>query len=219
MLNFALIYVDSILARVREIPPRKGLSVSVERLIRIVALSTLLPLLNACVVLVPFIESDLPPNAAGTSTSYAYKEACALSKDPIVHFFAPSPVGSLAAVKQEGMAVRGPQTGYQKVSKKERRFQRLVHQLKNGDEVVRTAAASDLGMMGSYARPAVSELSYALQHDRSKWVRRAAARSLGKIGSKDGIPALQHAVRRDANKYVAHSAERSLRRISIAGTY
>jgi HEAT repeat protein len=172
---------------------------------------------SACVVLVPFIESDMPEGAAGEYSSYAYKEGCSTAKDPIVHFFGPQPVGALSEVKRELVSPGKPQRSYPRVNKRESLINRLIKQLGNGEEVVRTHAASDLGMMGSAARRAVPELSMTLQHDSSKWVRRAAARALGRIGAREGIPALERAIRSDSNKYVSHSAERSLRRIRLTG--
>ncbi len=187
-----------------------------QRYIKAVIVSASTLALSGCVVFVPFIESDLPQSPTGSATSYAYEKSCAISQDPIVHFFAPQPPGAIADVKSAALRSRSaPQPRRSpRLSKRARKLSLLLRQLERGDEIVRTHAASDLGMMGSYASPAVDELGRALRFDSSKWVRRAAARSLGKIGSRQGIPALQRAVQSDRNKYVAHSAQRSLQRIT-----
>ncbi len=171
---------------------------------------------SGCFLMVPFIESDFEQGSNAHATSYAYEKTCSKNlEDPTVHFFGPTPPGALIAAKNdairaEGITVpRGP-----RLSKRERKLRLLLRQLQNGDEIVRTHAASDLGMMGSNARSAVDELAHALRFDSSKWVRRAAARSLGKIGSRQGIPALQRAGDNHRHKSVAHSAQRSLQRLS-----
>lgn len=187
------------------------------RSIRSLSLLSLAFSFSGCFLMVPFIESDFKPSSDGHATSYAYEKSCAISKDPVVHFFGPTPPGAMIAAKND--AVRSEQISVPRgprLSKRERKLRLLLSQLQNGDEIVRTHAASDLGMMGRHARSAVDELARALRFDSSKWVRRAAARSLGKIGSPQGIPALQRAVQNDRNKYVAHSAQRSLQRLSRA---
>ena len=107
----------------------------------------------------------------------------------------------------------GPHYVRRKSSSAQGRLRRLIADLKNSDDVVRTHAATDLGMMGGNATEAVDPLVFALERDESKWVRRAAAKALGKIGTTRGAAALQKATR-DKDHWVAHSAKNALARLS-----
>lgn len=66
----------------------------------------------------------------------------------------------------------------------------LIEELQEGDCETRQGAAEGLGRAGSDAEEAVRALGDALRHDGVAEVRRAAARSLGKIDSQEKLPAL-----------------------------
>lgn len=101
--------------------------------------------------------------------------------------------------------------GARRSAAKDRLVQRFVVQLTNKEPAVRTTAATSLGMLGRRAVPAVPALVKALS-DPSKNVRRAAARSLGKIKSPDAVDPLIASLR-DRDKYVARTAALALRNI------
>jgi len=88
---------------------------------------------------------------------------------------------------------------------KEDRYEKLLKQLKGSSEVNRAHAAYWLGEMRANALKASPHLVTALS-DRSNWVRRAAAKALGKIGDDKSLPALK-AARNDRDKFVADSAK------------
>lgn len=97
-------------------------------------------------------------------------------------------------------------------------YVRLINQLKSGNAAERTCAATDLAQMRGRRDESIRHLSYALRNDQSKWVRRAAAKSLGKIGTSAVIAPLTAALR-DRDKWVAHSAANALsnaRRASLS---
>ena len=90
---------------------------------------------------------------------------------------------------------------------------RLIDNLTRGsNDVVRTHAATDLGQSGDSSTRVLNALSSAMRNDSSKWVRRAAVKSLEKVGGSRAIPYLQQATR-DRNKWVAHSAQKALNRL------
>ena len=91
-------------------------------------------------------------------------------------------------------------------------FQRLLTQLRSGDAAKRTCAATDLGYLRRSTRELIPPLVEALRNDRSKWVRRAAAKSLGRIGSREVISPLRQALG-DRDRWVAHSAAKALARL------
>jgi len=88
----------------------------------------------------------------------------------------------------------------------------LIESLSNGTEVARTHAATDLGMSRENGTRVIEALARATQVDRSKWVRRAAVKSLEKVGGRNAIPHLRQAAK-DRNKWVAHSAKKALQRL------
>ena len=194
-----------------------------------VAIFPILAILQSgCVAVVPFLHPDVALAPDGTvlqsakgcpvsgigqlpqavaSVDGAEDEAIKLS------FFAPMPAS--AAVESPRVKAPAPKVVPRKPSREElsaRRLSILVQQLRDRSDVVRTHAASDLGRLGRYAAPAVKSLAYVLENDSSKWARRAAARSLGKIGEPSAVQPLVRALR-DDNKWVAHSAERALNKI------
>lgn len=169
--------------------------------------------LSGCVALVPFIEPDAQ---ARGEIERLEKASCPveMAKHPQILFFAPEPTarrvprGSRITLTT-GATRAVPRPNVSGAAK----LKLLVEQLHSGDPVVRTHAATDLGMMGRSATSAIDDLARAVRHDQSKWVRRAAVKSLGKIGTNAAQAPLRDALR-DSNKWVAHSAERALRRLS-----
>ena len=92
-----------------------------------------------------------------------------------------------------------------KFAVKESRYERLLKQLQAPSDVNRAHAAYWLGEMRGNAVRASPQLVFALS-DQSIWVRRAAAKALGKIGDEKSLPALKSA-RNDKDKFVADSAK------------
>ena len=150
--------------------------------------------LQGCLVLLPFTEPD----------ELARKEIIQPEACTETHAFEPVVVKRFSPL--------APEKAFPKDIRM-RRLEKLVHQLSSSSDVQRTHAATDIGLMGAYAEPAIPNLSEALLTDESKWVRRTAAKSLAKIGSPRGIPPLKQALN-DRDKYVAHSAERALKKLS-----
>lgn len=87
---------------------------------------------------------------------------------------------------------------------------RLVRQLQSGNAAERTCAATDLGSLRLNRSELFTYLAFALRNDESKWVRRAAAKSLGKLGLAKAIAPLTEALK-DSDHWVAHSAANALR--------
>jgi hypothetical protein len=82
-----------------------------------------------------------------------------------------------------------------------------LQRLQLPDDRDRAEAAVQLGRLR--ATGAVGNLSGLLSNDRSGRVREAAARSLGLLGSLDGLPALQRAALADDDPAVRRSAVHS----------
>lgn len=88
----------------------------------------------------------------------------------------------------------------------EREFEGLT----SNSDVVRTRSATSLGLMGKEALPALSKLEHLAIHDKSKWVRRASVKSLGKIGEKSSHNILKKASK-DSDPYVRMTADTALK--------
>lgn len=93
------------------------------------------------------------------------------------------------------------------------RTDELLLQLREGNAALRTNAVTDLGLLAPLRGDAVSAVIYALKNDESKWVRRAAARTLGRLQLRNSASALRVALN-DGDKWVSHSAAEALKRIS-----
>lgn len=94
---------------------------------------------------------------------------------------------------------------------KDARAEELLNRLRAGNAAERTNAATDLGVLG-FTHPKVgAALVGALKRDESKWVRRAAAKSIARLRIPDAVSALRAAAN-DRDEYVAHSAQEALRR-------
>lgn len=95
-------------------------------------------------------------------------------------------------------------------------YSRLVAELQSDNAARRTCAATDMAQLKKRQNEVILHLSHALRFDASKWVRRAAAKSLGKIGTRDVIGPLTAALS-DRDKWVAHSAANALQRLRARG--
>ncbi len=84
------------------------------------------------------------------------------------------------------------------------RIARLIDTLRHGTVEDRRAAAEDLGRQKTLR--ALYPLIYALEYDEDSLVRFYAARSLGKIASRDALPALRKAAREDPQEFVRTEA-------------
>ncbi len=184
---------------------------------------TLAGTLSGCVAFVPLIEPDYQPKQGlfgpvATETCPVTGEQ--LSAQPASQDSASwmgrtrkTPTQNLDIDEAEAfVAAHVPSKPRARADKRKVKLSKLIRQLKADTAVARTHAASDIGFMGPYAVHAVGPLAFALRHDDSKWVRRAAAKSLGKIGSEEVVAPLRRALN-DRNKWVAHSAGNALRRV------
>lgn len=77
------------------------------------------------------------------------------------------------------------------------------------NDAVRTTAATELGFIGQARPDVLIALKTATWKDRSKWVRRAAVKSVYKLAGRDAIPTLKNALK-DKDPWVVHSAQRAL---------
>lgn len=196
------------------------------KLLRVSALSLLLSL-NACVVFLPFIESDLPQESG--KQTYRKPTTCNIQD---ISTFGDNKGGkggrggrgsrgdnNFSVANFTCYSANGKRTPCSKTQQKKasnRRVKLLIHQLNHKDPAARTNAATDLGQLGPKAESAIGPLVHALHYDKSKWVRRAAAKSLPKISRNPTVyTALQRATK-DSNKWVAHSASRALGSMGIS---
>jgi hypothetical protein len=184
---------------------------SITSLLLFAAASTL----QGCVLLLPVIEENQAKHP--TDELAGLKKSCPLvdgvAGKPIAHTgYARNEFDNYSEAQAFVAAHRTAPT--RTVSTQQSKLNKLVAQLGADTDVARTHAASDLGSMGPAAKSAVPKLAYALANDESKWVRRAAAKSLGKIGSPDAIEPLTKALR-DENKWVAHSAQNALNKVRM----
>ena len=136
---------------------------------------------SGCVALVPFVKSDYD--------SYAQAEPGIVRSAPQLSISAKTSIAAPPVVRRDYYV------------------ERLMRVLNHPEPVKRVNAATTLGMLGSRARIAVPVLTEKLR-DRHKWVRRAAAQALGKIGDKRALEPLRLA-RSDKDKWVAYSANRA----------
>lgn len=83
----------------------------------------------------------------------------------------------------------------------------LVPLFKDKDEEKRLYAVKACGFLGPLAKPVLAELSQALRTDKSKEVRREAAKSLAKLGrdARDAVPALTAALNDPDDTVKIHS--------------
>ncbi|MCC6954691.1 MAG: HEAT repeat domain-containing protein [Deltaproteobacteria bacterium] len=148
-------------------------------------LVALLCSLNGCAAIVPYVT----PDAQGRGQA------------PVDR-----PVRAMSSGVVETAVIAVPK----KKDKVTRRLEKLTKNLDYKDPVVRTHAAFWLGEMREAARPAIPALTSTLLKDDSRWVRRASAKALGKIGTSDAVRPLTLALK-DRDKWVAHSAANALK--------
>ena len=164
------------------------------KLATLVLLVALVGFLNGCILLLPLIpdessESEMAPQIERISYQPSDEMIVRPSFKPAALKVSPS-----------------------REELRQRRMLSLIEDLRTGEPVVRVHAAFWLGEMGHRARKAVPVLVENLRHNHH-WVRRASAKSLGKIRAKNAVPALRMSLK-DRNKWVAHSAANSLEKIN-----
>lgn len=153
--------------------------------------------LSGCVAFVPYLQPDAQARGDGP------KKVCPISGfTPGI----PGPDGDAPVSHSQ------PPAQDQRRSRTEASVQRLISQLADKEPAVRTGAATDLGSFGAAAESAVEPLAKAVRQDPSEWVRRAAVKSLAKIGTPGVVEPLRLALN-DRNKWVAHSATNALRKL------
>jgi hypothetical protein len=89
-------------------------------------------------------------------------------------------------------------------------LEREYEGLSSKSDAARTRSATSFGLMGKEAIPALSKLEHLAIHDKSKWVRRASVKSLGKIRENSSYNILKKASK-DSDPYVRMSAEAALK--------
>lgn len=89
---------------------------------------------------------------------------------------------------------------------------KALKNLTSYNDAVRTTAATELGYLGVPRADVLEALRTATWKDRSKWVRRAAVKSVSKLAGKNAIPTLKNALK-DRDPWVVHSAKQSLARL------
>jgi hypothetical protein len=157
---------------------------------------------SGCAVLIPFVESKSQVPAVDSDDLFD-------DQLPLQAFISVPPPSARTASVQElpplenHFAITGAR------AKSDVLYRQLVLQLKNPDAAKRTCAATELASLNRNKGDLIPHLVHALRYDQSKWVRRAAAKSLGKIGSKDVIQPLMQA-QNDRDKWVAHTATNAL---------
>ena len=85
------------------------------------------------------------------------------------------------------------------------RIQQELRNLEHHRDAVRSTAATELGFIGHGRPDVIKALKTATWKDPSKWVRRAAVKSLYKLQGKASIPTLKNALK-DKDPWVVHSA-------------
>jgi hypothetical protein len=118
----------------------------------------------------------------------------------------------------QGIRVVEPKSGHRRAAAPSRREKsteqrraELQATLGRGAPVERAHAAFWLGEMGPGAESAVPALIQNLRHE-NVWVRRAAAKALGKIGSPRAVTPLIAALK-DQNRFVVNSVVIALKKI------
>ena len=145
--------------------------------------------LNACVALVPLLDK----------------------KEPSPQEASLCPIGYTSDIPRTVVSYH-PQK--KKNSRLYRAINHHVQNLRHKETVVRIRAASSLGELGPKAGIAVNPLIRSL-NDQHYWVRREAAKSLGKIRAKQAVQPLILALG-DKDRWVAHSAANALKKIGTA---
>lgn len=103
------------------------------------------------------------------------------------------------------------------VMSKDSRAEELLGKLRHRDPATRTTAATDLGVLGYRHQKVGLALMQAVQHDQSKWVRRAAVKALGKLRFSAAAQVLRAATF-DSDQFVSQSASQVLKGFSGGDT-
>ena len=168
--------------------------------------------LGGCVAFLPFVDTE---TAAKESEARGYREhygeSYATAQDvPGGRSASGSYTREYSAPCREGSCARGGlATGRRPYDRSALLLKRYLVQLQDKQPAVRATAATSIGLLGPKASGAVQPLILAL-NDQDKFVRRAAVKSLAKIGSKDAVEPIRRRLN-DRDKYVAHSAARALK--------
>jgi hypothetical protein len=138
---------------------------------------------------------------------YPYYRPYPVYVAPAPVYVAPPPVyvEQPVLVRPAPVPVVQPSGAPQVVKAGDGQAQRLIPQLFDQQETVRSEAALELGRMRN--QQAVDPLITLVSTDRSPLVREAAARALGLIGSEKGLTALQNAAQGDNDRDVRRSAQ------------
>ncbi len=154
---------------------------------------------SGCVMLVPLTRSD-----GGGGTPSQRGES-----------MAPVDMSSSPSFQPGAGGYHNNRTMTRAEIRSERTYRKLITQLQNGTAAERTCAATDLGRLQRPHSDLIPPLARALRTDDNKWVRRAAARSLGRLKNPAATQPLREALR-DRDHWVAHSAANALSQISTA---
>lgn len=169
--------------------------------------------LQGCILLLPVIENNQAAERKLLAEDHA--KTCPLTDglglSPDHRFDSMAEAQAFVAAHQSAKRTTPNKRRRVKMSKA-MRVAMLVKQLRSGSEVSRTHAATDLGRMGKSAKGAIDDLSNSLRYDESKWVRRAAVKSLAKISGNSVVAPLTFALN-DNNPWVVHSAKNALRKV------
>ena len=172
---------------------------------RRIALACIACSLSGCFALLPFVDTE---TAAKESEAKAYREhygeSYATAQD-VPLSSSGSYTRGYSAPCRDGLCGREARRGADRSSLMLKRY--LV-QLRDKQPAVRATAATSIGLLGPKATIAVQPLIVAL-NDQDKFVRRAAVKSLAKIGSREAVEPIRRKLQ-DRDKYVAHSAARAL---------
>ncbi len=170
------------------------------------ALFFILNSLSGCAVLIPFVaESQIDQLAVLGPPCYREMPKISASRDFDLDFANNDP--SMRSAGYDNNYVITPRR-----AKSDSLYRQLLQQLKHSDPAKRTCAATDLAALSRNKNDIIPYLADVLKHDANKWVRRAAAKSLGKIGTNTVIAPLTAALG-DSDKWVAHSAANALEKV------
>lgn len=116
------------------------------------------------------------------------------------------------SLRVERAAFRPEAPRTERVDRQRAKLLTLLAALSSADAATRTCAVTDLGFLPHFRHEIVPPVSHAVVNDESKWVRRAAVKTLAKVASADAIPLLRRALT-DRDRWVQHSAAKALERL------
>jgi hypothetical protein len=166
--------------------------------------------LSGCAVLIPFVQEQQAREQQVLAAQQAEEAArLAVINPPPVHIAASSEERPFHSPAAGNDATGNNYVISGRRAKSDQLYRQLVRQLKNPDPAKRTCAATDLSRLNRSSGDLIPHLVRALRTDNSKWVRRAAVKSLGRIGTRAVIAPLTAALN-DRDRWVAHSAANAL---------